>query len=397
MSEKENATLEKKESKKKREPYKIILVSAFFLFLLAIPILTFINLPEEDRPFSENENRYLSGFPEISVEAYLDKSAMTGFESWFADRFFGREAWIKLKNGTERFIGKTEVNGIFTEDDRMMQVWEGYDKDFIDKNLSAVNAFAEKNPDIPVNFMLAPTSQEIYSNLLPDSAPIGSQAELNEYCRDNLDCSYIDIFPTMMAHADEYIYYRTDHHWTTYGAYVAYTEASKALGFQATPLSDFDIEHASSEFRGTLYSKTLDDGVTPDIIDYYHFNGGNNDLTLTVNDGREIKEYDSLYFREYLEKKDKYSSFMGTNSPVMTITSEDNRNGQSILIFKDSYAHAFIPFLTNHYSNITVLDMRYINAGYSSIVDMSEFDSVLILYNAITFSEDSNIRKLRMG
>ena len=109
------------------------------------------------------------------------------------------------------------------------------------------------------------------------------------------------------------------------------------------------------------------------------------------------KEYDSLYFREYLEVKDKYSSFMGTNSPLMTITSDENPNGQSILIFKDSYAHSFIPFLTNHYSNITILDMRYINAGYSSLVDIEEFDSVLILYNSITFSEDTGIRKLRIG
>ncbi len=380
----------------KNKAHKIVLVSAFFLFLLAMPILTLLNLPEEDRPFSENENRYLSAFPQISFETYVDKSAMTGFEEWFSDRFFGRENWIKLKNGTERLIGKTEVNGIFTVDDRMMQVWEGYDEEFIDKNLAAINKFTENNSDIPVYFMLAPTSQEIYSYLLPDCTPVGSQSRLNSYCRENLECGYIDIFPVMKNHSDEYIYYRTDHHWTSYGAYLAYTEAAKSLGYQASPLSSFNIEHASSDFRGTLYSKTLDDSVTPDIIDYYHPAEGG-ELTLTINDGMSVNEYDSLYFREYLEVKDKYSSFLGTNSPVMTITSEDKGNGQSILIFKDSYAHAFIPFLTSHYSKITVLDMRYINAGYSTLVDMEEYDSVLILYNAITFSEDTNIRKLNMN
>lgn len=380
----------------KNKIHKIVLVAAFFLFLLIMPILTLLNLPEEDRPFSENENRYLSGFPEISFETYVDKSAMTGFEDWFSDRFFGREGWIKLKNGTERFIGKTEVNGIFTVDDRMMQVWKGYDKEFIDKNLAAINKFTEKNSDIPVYFMLAPTSQEIYSDLLPECTPIGSQQEMNNYCRENLECGYIDIFPTLKSHSDEYIYYRTDHHWTSYGAYLAYAEAAKSLGYQATPLSSFDIEHASNDFRGTLYSKTLDDSITPDIIDYYHNTAGT-DLTLTINDGMSVNEYDSLYFREYLDVKDKYSSFMGTNSPVMTITSEKSNNEQSILVFKDSYAHAFIPFLTSHYSKITVLDMRYINAGYSTLVNMEEYDSVLILYNSITFSEDKNIRKLNMG
>lgn len=381
----------------KNKIHKIILVSAFFLFLLAVPILTFLNLPEGDKPFSENENRYLADFPKITFENYLNKEAMSDFEDWFADRLFGRESWIKLKNGTERFFGKTEVNGIFTVDDRMMQVWKGYDEEFISKNLEAINAFAKANPDIPTYFMLAPTSQEIYAHTLPSVTPIGSQSELNAFCKDKLECNVIDVFPALMSRSDEYIYYRTDHHWTSYGAYIAYTEAAKSLGFQAEPLSSFDIEHASSSFRGTLYSKTLDDSITPDIIDYYHYNGAKTGVKLTINDGVSLKEYDSLYFREYLDVKDKYSSFMGTNSPIMTVTSENNPNGQSILIFKDSYAHSLIPFLVNHYSKITVLDMRYINAGYSTLVDMDNFDSVLILYNAITFSEDSNIRKLRMG
>ena len=381
----------------KNKAHKIFLVSAFFLFLVGMAVLTFINLPKEERPFSENENRYLATFPKISSETYLNKSAMTGFEDWFADRFYGRENWIKIKNGAERFLGKVEVNGIYTAGDRMMQAWKGYDKTLMDKNIKAINKFTEKNADMPVYFMLAPTSQEIYSGLLPDCTPIGSQSELNAYCRDNLNCNFIDIFPTMKENADEYIYYRTDHHWTSYGAYLAYNEAAQVMGFKPTPLSSFNIEHASTDFRGTLYSKTLDDSVTPDVIDFYHFNGENSDIKLIINDGMSEKEYNSLYFREYLSVKDKYSAFMGTNTPVMTVISGDNESGPSLLVFKDSYAHSFIPFLTNHYSKITVLDMRLINMGYSSFVDISEYDSTLILYNTITFSEDSNVIKIGMG
>lgn len=377
--------------------YKFIMIGLFGLILIVIPIMTFVTLPEEDRPYSENENRYLAGFPKISFETYLDKSAMEGFEEWFSDRVYGRESWIKLKNGTERFIGKTEINGVYTVGDQMMQVWTGYDKDFIDLSISAVNKFTERHSNVPVYFMLAPTSQEIYADLLPKTAPVGSQTELNDYCRENLKCNTIDIFPLLKNNSDSYIYYRTDHHWTSYGAYIAYTEAAKALGLQSEPLSSFDIEHASSSFRGTLYSKTLDDSITPDVIDYYHFNGGRSEPTLTVNTGAGEVDYDSLYIREYLEVKDKYSSFMGSNSPMMTVTSGDNPNGPSLLVFKDSYAHSLIPFLANHYSKITVLDLRYINAGYSMLVDVNDYDSVLFMYNAITFSEDTNIRKLNQG
>lgn len=377
---------------------KLVTIGAFFLTLAALPILTFLNLPEEDRPFSENENRYLAAFPEISVETYLTKDAMEGFEKWFTDRFFGREDWIRAKNVSERLIGKVQINGVYTAENRMMQAWEGFDPDFIDRNLSAVNRFTERYPDLPVYFLLAPTSQELYANLLPKSAPVGSQSELNGYCRERLEgSSLIDVFPALKSNADSYIYYRTDHHWTSYGAYIAYTEAAKSMGFQSEPLSSFNIEHASADFRGTLYSKTLDNGVTPDVIDYYHFNGGAAPLTLTINSGTEVLEYDSLYMREYLGVKDKYSSFLGSNVPMLTITSERSPNGQSLLIFKDSYAHSMIPFLVNHYSKITVLDLRLINVPYSTLVDVEEYDSVLILYNAITFSEDTNIRKLNMG
>ena len=374
---------------------KIIMVVLFAGILIILPLLTFITLPSEPTPFSENENRYLAAFPEASAKTYLNEKFMTGFEDWFSDRFFGREEWIRVKNSTERLIGKTEVNGIFTGDDRMIQIWKGYDSDFIDKNLAAIDSFAAKNPDIPVYFLLAPTAQEIYSGTMPSTAPIGSQSELYEHCKEQLtNCRSINVFNMLKKHSEEYIYYRTDHHWTSLGAYYAYYEAAKAMGLKPFELSQFDIEHASSDFRGTLFSKTLDTGVTPDIIDYYHIKDAGYGLTLTVNTGSEITKQDSLYFRDYLNVKDKYSSFMGPNSPLMTV--ETGIEGPSLLIFKDSYAHSFIPFLANHYSKITVLDMRLNNMSVSSVVDISEYDSVLVLYNAITFSEDKNIRKLNM-
>lgn len=379
----------------KNKAYKILMIVLFGLVLVLFPVMTFITMPQEARPFSENENRYLVVFPKFSKEAYLHENFMEGFERWFSDRFFGRETLIKTKNATERLIGKTNINGVFTQNNQMMEIWSGFDSEFIEKNISAINKFAANNPDKPVYFMLAPTSQEIYSYLMPSSMEHGSQAELFNFCREKLNgVQAINVMNTLKQHSDEYIYYRTDHHWTSLGAYLAYYEAASALGFKPTELSDFDIEHASYDFRGTLYSKTLDDGVTPDIIDYYHRKDENGSLKLTISDLDKTNTYDSLYFRDYLDVKDKYSSYMGSNSPMMTV--ETGVDGPSLLIFKDSYAHSLIPFLTAHYSKITVLDMRYINAGIGRLVKPQDYDSVLILYNAITFSSDTGIRKLNM-
>ena len=353
----------------KKNAYKIITVALFGLILVLLPMLTFINMPSDPKPFSENENRYLKAFPAFDFESFRDESFMEDFEEWFSDRFFGRENWIRLKNGTERLIGKTDINGVFTEDDRMIEIWKGFDREYTEKNLNAVKNFAESCPDKPVYFLLAPTSQEIYSDIMPKTALLGSQTELLGYCRDLLsesrNISVIDVMTELKKHSQDYICYRTDHHWTSLGAYYAYYEAANAMGFKPTELSGFDIEHVSYDFRGTLYSKTLDDGVTPDIIDYFHPKEDEK-IKLTVNNGEEIKVYDSLYFREYLDVKDKYSSFTGPNVPCFTI--ETQVDGPSLLMFKDSYAHSFIPFLTAHYGRITVLDLRYIRTGYRTIM-----------------------------
>lgn len=382
--------------KLKGKLYKVITIALFALTLVSFTVLTFVNLPSEPAPFSENENRNLAVFPEVSFSKYKDRSLMKGIESWFSDRFFGREQWIKVRNGTERLIGKVDVNGVYTDSDRMMQIWEGYNSEFIDKHLKAMNKFAAAYPDKQMYFLLAPTSQEVYSDLFPSCAPIGSQSELLEYCREGLDTiQTINVIPTMKLHKDDYIYYRTDHHWTSFGAYLAYYDAAKAMGFKPCELGEYDIEHASDSFRGTLYSKTLDDGVTPDIMDYYHLKGEHN-IKLSINDGKGggLKRYDSLYFREYLEVKDKYSSFLGPNTPYMSI--ETGTEGPTLLMFKDSYAHSLLPFLTSHFSRIDVLDLRLINTGYSSYVKVKDYDSVMFVYNAITFSEGTDVRKLNM-
>lgn len=372
--------------KKKTKAYKIVTVVIFAAILIIFPVLTFVFNPSEPTPFSENENRALAAFPNVTFDKFKDETLMSGIEDWFSDRFYGREAWIKLRNGTERFIGKTDVNGVYTADDRMIEIWSGYDPDYVGKGLSALNKFADKHPDMPMYFMLAPTSQEVYYDLFPQGAPIAGETELFEFCRENLTTmTTINVIPTMKTHSDDYIYYRTDHHWTTFGAYLAYYDAARIMGFKPSELNEFDIEHASDSFRGTLYSKTLDDSVTPDIIDYYHLRGEEG-VTLTIGD----TTYDSLYFRDFLKVKDKYSSYLGQNSPQMEITT--GVEGPSLLIFKDSYAHCMIPFLTAHFSRITVLDMRYIRDGISNHVNVDDYDSVLFVYNAISFSQDRDIR-----
>jgi len=367
-------------------------------------------MPNEEMPFSENENRFLSRFVKPDFKGFVqnffndrsnnikDRRFMNAFDDWFADRFFAREEWIVLKNELEMLQGKSEINDVFVTEERLVQVWRGYDEERVTAVLTAMDGFAERNPHAAVSFMLIPSAQELYIDTLPPNSGAGNQEMFIRHCYNSLEyITGVDVLTPLFENRDSYIFYRTDHHWTSYGAYWGYYAAAARLEFAPLEPGWFNIEHASSNFLGTLYSKTLNRRIAPDIISFYTPSRIQPpELTLTVNTGLEITEHDTLYFREYLDVKDKYAVFLGMNSPIMDIVTDLENNDKSLLIFKDSYAHAMIPFLVNHYKRITVVDMRYINVDVRQFIDIEEYEQILFIYNVVNFSEENDLRKLNL-
>ncbi|GHV46196.1 hypothetical protein FACS189499_00820 [Clostridia bacterium] len=383
--------------------YKKITIALIALILLLFPVMTFVFMPDDYRAansFSENENRFRQKFPELSLSTVTDKSFMKGFEKYVSDRFFAREELIALKNESDKLSGKTEINDVYIADGRMVESFPEYDAEKFEKNVNAVENFAKRHASVPVYFTLIPNAAEIYKDTLPPFSPSASQVEFigNAYAAVP-SATGVDVYPELKsaAEAGNYIYYRTDHHWTTFGAYMAYNILSGIMGFTMPP--SFDVETAAEDFRGTLYSKTLDRSVSPDTIEYWHIpesDGGDPPTTLEILKYVEYGSYDSMYFREYLARKDKYSSFLGGNDPVVKIKSElpDSENGGKLLVIKDSYSHCLAPFLAKSFGEVTLLDMRYINIDYRELVNVEDYDAVLFFYNVITFAEDTDIRKL---
>ena len=381
--------------KKKLNVVNLITCIAFFGILIAFPIIT-IFTPKEK--FSNIENRTLQSMPKASAKTIYDRSYMNKLETYISDHFAGRTDWIKAKTAVEILAGKYERNNIYILEDRLVEKIAEPDYVLIDKSVEAINKFSENN-NIPVYFMLVPTSAEIYRDQIPESAPNVNQKEFINYVYGGLskNISTIDVYSAMQTEKFDYIYYRTDHHWTTKGAYYAYETAGKKMGYMPIPLEMYDIEHASDSFQGTFYSKALYDGVEKDTLDIYHFNDGSSvtDVLVTSEYGKDPASYSDMYFREFLDVKDKYSTFLGTNQPLITI--KTNGEGGKLLMFKDSYAHCYVPFLTQHYSEITLVDMRYIQMSYKNVVNPEDYDQVMFLYNASSFMTDINIRKLIYG
>ena len=392
-----------------------LMIGVFSVIILGISISTLV-LPKQER--SENENRSLAKFPSLVNEAKLKKaenfgdflgaikwdyiterkeaSFMDDFETYFADHLVGRDLWVEGANTISKLTGKQEINGVYTVDNQMIQAFKEYDEEEVAKSIAAMNKFAERFPEKQMSFMLVPTAQELFKDKLPSYAGLLSEKDFIDKCYSQLEgIAPIDALSYLSEHKNEYLYYRTDHHWTSLGAYYAYCAAAKTLGYGAYGLNSFNVETVSSDFRGTLYSKTLDSGVPADSMDYYTLANGEPKVTLkSINNGKETV-YDSLYVRDYLNVKDKYSSFTGENAPVVEITT-DVDNGKNLLVVKDSYAHALVPFLSKHYSKITMIDMRYVNTGLDSVIDFDEYEQVLFMQNVITFTEDSNLKKLAL-
>jgi hypothetical protein len=362
------------------------------LFAITIVVMPIVFIFSKKSDFSPSENRKLSKKPELNISAVSDKSYMHDLEKYISDHFPKRMDWVKVKMNLDRLSGKDIINGIFITDNMLIEKLKEPDYREVEKSVNGINTFAQKY-DTDVFAMIAPTSAGIYTDKLSEYAPQFNQHDFITKTEEDFveNVNVIDVYDTMLTEKNQYIYYRNDHHWTSYGAYCAYKKASKQLGFDPVDIGEFDIEHASSDFKGTLYSKCLYDGVDSDIIDIYSRKNEVNVTDVTLNDGIKEEHSDSIYFKDFLETNDKYCVFLGSNRAYTNIKT-DCKNGKKILVIKDSYANSFIPFLTQHYSEIAVIDLRYIKTSITDFVNPDDYNQTLFLYNASTFADDKNVK-----
>lgn len=358
----------------------------FLLFIFIIPLL---NLLSPTKQFSISENRTLQQLPKFSLKHLLDGSFTKDFENYISDQFFMRDNWVHAKSSIEKAIGKNDNNDVYLgKNGYLLQMFDGKDEE-LTKKIDAINSFATSNKDITMNIMLVPNSVKVLAKNLPTYASPDDELIYLSNIRKNLNSNinFIDTYKALSSNNNDYIYYKTDHHWTTKGAYYAYKEAAKTLGFTPHDPAYFSIKEVTQNFYGTLYSKSGYRNIDPDNMYIY---------TPKVSENYTVKYYDnnktsnSLYNFEALKTKDKYAAFLDGNHSLIHITTNNN-SGKSIVIVKDSYANSFIPFLTGNYSNIYVIDLRYYNDNLSQFMKTNKLNELLILYNVISFKEDLEI------
>ena len=190
------------------------------LFCAFIGLFLAANALSPDAEFSQMENRYLQQLPVPSLAE---------FETYVTDQFVGRDSWISAKSRTEKLLGKRENNGVyFCQKDTLITRFDTPDEKKLAANLSYVEQFAQKAP-APVYFSLIPTQACIWADRLPDGAPNASQPDvLNQAINSVPSAIWADLYAPLAAHAGEDIFYRTDHHWTSLGAYYGYLRSNGA-------------------------------------------------------------------------------------------------------------------------------------------------------------------------
>lgn len=414
-------------------------VSVSFLVLLFAGAAVALYLPL--RPtYSEAEKRELTKFPEFSFASLADGSYFNGISTWYADTFPWREMFINANAKIKSFYGIGDSISGFSDnisddipsvdestppatlpdiepeteapvDDSLVQklntvlivddsAYEYYSfiRSTADRYASIVSITADKlNGKARVFDMVVPTSTDI---TLEDSVRKGINTSDQKKAIDYIysvispNAYKVKTFDAIYDHRDEYVYFRTDHHWTALGAYYAYCEYTKAAGIKTAALTDFE-EKQFDNFVGAFYNDSDKNPAlekNPDTLYAYAPKG---DVTLTYTDrkGNEVK-WEVIADVSEWTRGSKYNAFIGGDNSYTHIVNPAITDGSSCVVIKESFGNALVPFLTENYSEIHVIDYRYWNGNISEFVEKNGIDDVIFLNNISATRNNSLVNKL---
>lgn len=358
------------------------------IFIAVLVVTAVLNIVIKDKEFSDSENRVLASFPKFTWESVKSGKYMSEFENYAADQFVLRNQWISLKLWEDLLLGKRESNGVYLgKKGYLMEVPDEPDQEQMGKNMENMAAFAERHSDVPVYVCLAPNSFYILKDKLPFGAPVRDQAEdlagIKAALGDRIH--FIDVTDALKEHSHEYIYYKTDHHWTSLGASYAFAKLAKDMDLGE--VRDYTVYTVANDFQGTLASQSGDHRSRDTIQIYDAGDGAADYLVLYPEEG---KKSTSIYDSSRLKEKDKYTVFFGGNHARVDISTTESGN-RNLLLFKDSYANCMVQFLLPCFQNIIMVDPRYFYDNVDSIMENQGITDVLFLYNVNTFVSDNSI------
>ena len=381
---------------------KKIRVTMIVIFVAFLALVSGGSLLMKDREFSLNENRYLAEPPRLTVDNILSGKFQDGLENYLRDQICFRDGWITVKTGIQKACKDTDIGGAYVGKDGYdfeKITPEDVDEKQIARNVKAVqDFFAKASENVEkdrLSFLLVPSSGLVMEDKLPAHARLFDQAKyIDQIEKQMKDCRVTDVREKLLSHNEDYIYYKTDHHWTTQGAFYMFKDTASLFGIKGDVSDDYVSYTVTDDFNGVLASKSGCGLDEKEKIDIYAPTNGDDDVI--VNYVNETKKTTSLYDSSKLKTRDKYGVFLGGNTSVIDIKTVSTSQ-KRLLVVKDSFADCFIPFLTPHYREIVVVDPRYYSGTMQDIMDTYRITDALILYSGNTFFTDNNISGVFTG
>ena len=369
------------------------IITLFLVMIFGLTIATFV---KPDTDFSESENRSLASRPKFSFASLFRGEYAKEYEDYLTDQFVLRDQWIGVKTQAERLCFRQEINDIyFAKDDYLIEKHTGsFVSDQAKANISYLGAFAEQCADTyglqHLTVMIVPNAVDILREKLPAfAAPYDEEVYLQQIREALPEESWFDASSVLRSHKEEPIYYRTDHHWKTLGAFYVFAAWAGEQGLSEVKTEDYTVATVTDTFEGTIASK-VGTKVKADTIETYE-NKEPVTYDLTYNQTNDVRS--SVYQASALERKDKYAYFYGGNYGLIE-ASTDAHTGRKLLVIKDSYAHCFVPFTYSLFDEVDMVDLRYFNQSLSEYMKKGDYTDILFLYNASGFAEDSSLIRL---
>lgn len=374
----------------------------FILFITAVPG---ISLAMPDREFSPNENRYLAEPPKPAMDKIQFGEFQDGLEEYLKDQLCFRDEWITAKTAIQKACNNTDIGGAYVGKDGYdfeKITPEDVDEKQVAKNIRMVEdyfAYASATIDKErLSFLLIPTSGFVMAEKLPKNARLFNQSRYIGQVEDAMaDYNFIDVRKEFLAHNREELYYRTDHHWTMDGAYLAYKTWCESTGHLYEDKDFLGKNILTEQFRGSLYSRILDADSAYDSI-WTYSPPGHAPYGAHCNVAIDNKTtMEGCFDKTKLEEKDKYAYFFGGNYGEVHISSVPEGTvdtNENLLVIKDSFANSFVPLISMDYDNIYMVDLRYFNGNMKGYLKEHNITDVLVLYNISNFVSDKNIFKL---
>lgn len=350
-----------------------------FLFVAFIGVfaLLFVFLPKEE--VSELERRPLSGTPALSADTLFSGTFGKNAETYLSDHFPARSTWVGLHAGAEWLTGRNGQSGIYLgKNQRLYPAPVACDYSRLARNRAAVVDFTEKS-GTKVTVLAVPSAGSLADAQMP---------ALHSPYRDEEILSYMsEKWRVVVPNLSVEHFYRTDHHWTTAGAYQAYLACADTLGFTPLPETSFEKERIDG-FYGTSYAKAGLWHIAPDAMELWH---SRTPITVTIqDDAAPPQEYTSVFFREALSTMDMYTVFLDGNHGRVRLT---NPQGEGkLLVVKDSFAQSLVPFLAEHYAQIDMIDLRHFRrTAVSDYAAQEGYTDVLLVYGIESIAASNDL------